>query len=70
MLFKPHELIRILRLRKGLTQDGMALLIECSQMQISRYERGVEPSEKVKKKIENLFGVEIWGVRREDRCQM
>ncbi|MBP1931809.1 helix-turn-helix transcriptional regulator [Ammoniphilus resinae] len=70
MHFKPHELIRILRLRKGLTQDGMALLLECSQMQVSRYERGTEPAEDVKKKIENLFGVEIWGIRREDQCRM
>lgn len=61
---KPHEALMVLRARKGLTQEGLAALLGCSQMQVSRYERGVmEPSENEKKVMENHFGRSIWNLK-------
>jgi ribosome-binding protein aMBF1 (putative translation factor) len=61
---KPHEALMVLRARKGLTQEGLAALLGCSQMQVSRYERGVmEPSENEKKVLENYFGRSIWNFK-------
>lgn len=70
MDFLPHELIRIYRLRKGLTQEGMAIHLDCSQMQISRYERGFEPNENDKIKIEKMFGVKIWERGGREKCKI
>ncbi len=38
---QPGELIRMRRKRRGMSQEELAGLLDCSQVQISRWERGV-----------------------------
>ncbi|MFC5449116.1 multiprotein-bridging factor 1 family protein [Paenibacillus aestuarii] len=56
----PHEKLKIYRQRKGYTQHDLALLLRCSQMQVSRLERGRVPSDEDKELIEKTLGTSIW----------
>lgn len=61
MDIKPHEKLKVLRQRKRFTQDSLAMLLNCSQMQVSRIERGeIEPDDSLKKEIEKIFSCTIW----------
>lgn len=63
---RPSEKIRVWRNRKGLTQEALAMRLQCSQMTVSRYERGTEPkTEEEKKRIESVLGVNIWSEEAE-----
>lgn len=58
---KPNELVKVYRQRKALTQEDLARAINCSQMQISRIERGLtvpEPHQRIA--IEAVLKQQIW----------
>ncbi|MFS0572220.1 helix-turn-helix transcriptional regulator [Brevibacillus sp. 179-C9.3 HS] len=58
---RPCEKIRVWRNRQGLTQEAVAMRLQCSQMTVSRYERGAEPkTDEEKQRIESVLGVKIW----------
>ncbi|MDQ0255492.1 transcriptional regulator with XRE-family HTH domain [Evansella vedderi] len=64
MILKPHEKFKLYRERKGLTQEGMGLKLGCSQMQISRIERGKQkPNDYQLEIIEKEFGTSIWTMK-------
>lgn len=45
----------------GLTQAALGMRLQCSQMTVSRLERGVAPkSDEEKERIEAVLGVKIW----------
>lgn len=61
MDLKPHEKLKVSRLRKGYTQDKLATLLHCSQMEVSRLERGKKPTNTtLQKHIEKILEVKIW----------
>ncbi|WP_419879640.1 helix-turn-helix transcriptional regulator [Brevibacillus centrosporus] len=61
MKLQPNEIIRIWRRRMGLTQAALGMRLQCSQMTVSRLERGVAPkSDEEKERIEAVLGVKIW----------
>lgn len=58
---KAHEKFRLIRQRKGLTQDGLAQKLNISQMHVSRIERGIStPPEDLSKLIEKELKERIW----------
>lgn len=65
---KPGEIMKMYRVRKGYSQERLALLINGKepkeslyQMKISRYESGYEvPEDDVKEIIDTLLGCKIW----------
>lgn len=63
----PHEKLKLYRQRKGYTQQALAMLLRCSQMQISRLERGTVPSEEDKVLIEKTLGTTIWSDKTEGK---
>lgn len=56
----PHEKLKIFRQRKSWTQEKLASIIRCSQMQVSRLERGKVPNDEEKLLIEKALGTNIW----------
>jgi transcriptional regulator with XRE-family HTH domain len=65
---QPHELLKILRLRKGLNQEGLALVLNCSQMHVSRIERGIaEPDYACKRAINRYLGEIVWTIDNEGK---
>lgn len=52
--------IRQLRQARGLTQDGLGVLVHVDGRQISRYENGkVKPTGKILRRFADAFGVEL-----------
>lgn len=57
MILEPHEKLKLLRLRKKYTQSDLAQLTHCSQMEISRIERGEKkPNTHTRHMIEQILG--------------
>jgi transcriptional regulator with XRE-family HTH domain len=67
MDFTPGELMRIHRIRKGLTQEELAEIIGSYQVRVSRLENQVEfPTCEEIEKIENALETAIWTKRKGD----
>lgn len=63
----PHEKLKVFRQRKGYTQEKLASIIRCSQMQVSRLERGKVPNDDEKLLIEKALGIKIWTEAAEEK---
>lgn len=63
----PGELMRIRRLRKGLTQIGLAEVVGSYQVRVSRLENEIEtPTDEEVEKIENVLCTRIWSSQEGD----
>jgi transcriptional regulator with XRE-family HTH domain len=56
----PHEKLKLCRMRKSMTQEQLAALLHCSQMEVSRMERGKKPNPNLQGKIEKILDAQIW----------
>ncbi len=73
MKLEPHEKLKIWRQRRKFTQEGLAAKTACSQMEISRLERGKIPNPELRNRIEKVLNVTIWSDENEKegdfKCQ-
>jgi transcriptional regulator with XRE-family HTH domain len=63
MQLTSGELMKIHRVRKGLTQEGLAERMESYQVRVSRIENGIDsPTTSEIELIEKLLEVAIWSL--------
>lgn len=60
MSVQDVSVIRVLRVKRGMSQDDLAALVGCSRQSISLYESGsVQPSVLIARRIADAFGVSL-----------
>ncbi|WP_148229617.1 helix-turn-helix domain-containing protein [Alkalihalophilus marmarensis] len=63
MELTPSEKLRLFRMRRGINQTELGSILEVSQMQISRLERGeIIPDNTEQVRIEKILKENIWKV--------